>query len=87
MKNDITAIEDKATENISSQFGLHQVMNGPTHILQSSSSFIKLIFISQSNLIIESGIYLSLHPKPNRQIISGKFNMDILYPPPYFRDA
>ena len=87
MKNDITAIEDKATENISSQFSLHQVMNGPTHILQSSSSFIKLIFISQSNLIIESGVYLSLHPKPNHQIISGKFNLDILYPPPYFRDA
>ena len=33
-KNDM---EGKAIENISSQFGLHQIINEPTHILESSS--------------------------------------------------
>ena len=33
-KNDI---EGKAIENISSQFGLHQIINEPTHILESFS--------------------------------------------------
>ena len=45
-KNDITATEGKAIENISSQFGLHQMINEPTHILKSSSSSIDLIFTS-----------------------------------------
>ena len=56
-KNDITTTEGKAIENISSQFGLHQMINEPTHILKSSSSSIDLIFTSQPNLITESGVH------------------------------
>ena len=37
-KNDMTNTEGKAIENISSQFRLHQMINEPTHILESSSS-------------------------------------------------
>ena len=48
-KNDITTTEGKAIENISSQFGLHQMINEPTHILESSSSCNDLIFTSQPN--------------------------------------
>ena len=62
-KNDISTTEGKAIENISSQFGLHQMINEPTDILKSSSSCIDLIFTSQPNLITESGVYPSLHPK------------------------
>ena len=43
-ENGITTIEGKAIENISSQFGLHQVCNYPAYILKSSSSCIDLIF-------------------------------------------
>ena len=50
-KSDTTTTEGKAIENISSQFGLHQVINEPTHILESSSSCIDLIFTSKPNLI------------------------------------
>ena len=55
-KNDITTSEGKAIENIPSQFALHQVIHEPTHILESSSSCIDLIFTSQPNLITESGV-------------------------------
>ena len=37
-KNGMTTIEGKATENNSSQSGLHQVMNEPKHILEPSFS-------------------------------------------------
>ena len=37
-KNGMTTIEGKATENTSSQSGLHQVMNEPKHILEPSFS-------------------------------------------------
>ena len=85
-KNDITATEGKAIENISSQFGLHQMINEPTHILESSSSCIDLIFTSQPNLITESGVHPSLHPNSYHQIIFAKFKLEIHYPPPYLRD-
>ena len=86
-KNDITTTEGKVIENISSQFGLHQMINELTHVSVSSSSCIDLIFTSQPNLITESGVHPSLHPNSHHQIIFAKFNLKIHYPPPYFREV
>ena len=80
--NNITTTEGKAIENISSQFGLHQMINEPTHILESSSLCNDLILTSQPNLITESGVHPSLHPNSHHQIIFAKFNLEIHYPPP-----
>ena len=63
------------------------MINEPTHILESSSSCIDLIFTSQPNLITESGTHPSLHPNSHHQIILAKFNLEIHYPPPYFREV
>ena len=52
--------EGISIENITSQFGLHQIINEPTHILENSSSCIDLIFTSQPNLLVESGTQPSL---------------------------
>ena len=52
--------EGISVENITSQFGLHQIINEPTHILENSSSCIDLIFTSQPNLSVESGTQPSL---------------------------
>ena len=49
----ITLLKGKALENVTSQFGLHQVIKEPAHILNNFSSCIDLIFASQPNLIIE----------------------------------
>ena len=76
-KNDITTSEDKTIKSISLQFGLHQMINKPTHILETSSSCIDLIFTSQPNLITGSGVHPSLHPNPHHQIIFAKFNLEI----------
>ena len=38
--------EGNRTENVTSQFGLHQIINEPMHILPNSSSCINLIFTS-----------------------------------------
>ena len=40
---------------------MSQLIQEPTHILNSSSSCIDLIFISQPNLVMESGIHSPLH--------------------------
>ena len=44
---DKTSFEDNTIENVTSQLGLHQIINEPTHILPNSSSCIDLIFTSQ----------------------------------------
>ena len=86
-KNDITTSEGKVIKNISLQFTLLEVINEPTNILESSSSCTDLIFTSQPNLITESGVHQSLHPNSHHQIISAKFILEIIFPPPYFQDV
>ena len=74
---DITGKEDRKTEAVNSQNGLHQEINETIHILNSFSSCIDLIFNSQSNslscidlifnsqsnVLIESGIESYLQPR------------------------
>ena len=63
------------------------MINEPTHILESSSSCIDLIFTSQPNLVITSGVHPSLHPNSHRQVIFAKCNLATHYPPPHFCDV
>ena len=81
--HDKTRFEGGTIESITSQFGLHQLINEPTHLLENSSSCIDLIFTSQPNIVVESGVHPSLHPNCHLQIIFVKFNLKIYYPPPY----
>ena len=84
---DSTTSEGISIENITSQFGLHQIINEPIHILENSSSCIDLIFTSQPNLSVESGTQHSLHPNCHHQIIYTRFNLEVLYPSPYTREV
>ena len=84
---DQTSFEGNTIENITSQFGLHQLINEPTHLLQNSSLCIDLIFTSQPNSVVESGVHPSLHPNCHHQTIFAKFNLKIYYPPPYSREV
>ena len=64
-------------ENISSQLGLHQLINEPRHRLQNSSSRVDLIFTPQSNLVLEPGVSSSLHSSCYHQIVFAKFISNI----------
>ena len=72
---DKTIFERDAIENLTSQFGLHQVIKEQTLLIDTSSSCTDLIFTSQPNLIIESGVHLSLHSNCHHQIFSSTFNL------------
>ena len=56
-----TTSEGSNIDAITSQFGLQQIINEPTHIQGNSVPSINLIFFSQSNLLISSDIQSSLH--------------------------
>ena len=69
-KADITSlVEGSKVDAITSSYGLNQLIQEPTRILNSSSSCIDLIFTSQPNLVTESGIHSSLHSNCHHQIV------------------
>ena len=70
---------------LANSYDLNQLIQEPTHILNSSSSCIDLIFTLQPNLVMESGFHSSLHSNCHHQIVFAKFNLSIFYPPPYER--
>ena len=84
---DIAMIMPILRENVTSQAGLHQVIKEPTYILHHFSSCIDLMIASQPNLITESGVHPYLHPNCYHQLIYAKFNLQIYYPPQYYREV
>ena len=81
-KNDTTSHEDSMFDAVTSNYGLHQLNQEPTHILNSSFSCNDLIFTCQPNLVLESGNHSSLHQNCYHQVVFAKFNLSIFYPPP-----
>ena len=65
-------------EGITSQLGLQQLINDPTHLTRNSSSCIDFLFALQPNLVVESGVHSLLH-KFCHQSIYGKFNLEIFH--------
>ena len=78
---DVDNIEVTRPESMTSFYGLHQIINEPTHILPSLSSCIDLIFTNQPNMITDSGVHPSLQQNCHHQIIFAKVNMEIFYLP------
>ena len=81
---DTTTSEGSKIEAITSQFGLQQLINEPTHIQRQSVSCIYLIFSSQPNLVMST--HSSLHQNCQHQIFA-KFNLEFNCPPPYEREV
>ena len=84
--NDKPTTEGAKIEFATSQFVLHQIINEPTYVLENSSSCIDLIFTSQLNLVVDSGVHPSLHPNCHHQIVYAKLNLKIHFPPTYERE-
>ena len=82
---DKTTPEGAKLDNLTSQYGLTQLLKEPTHISDNYRSCIDLIFTSQPNLVVDFGIHPSLHENCHHQIVYSKFDLKIFYPPPYER--
>ena len=82
-----TTYEGTSIDNIMSQFGLEQLIQKPTHIIGARTFSIDLIFASQSNLVVESGVQSSLHQNCHHQIVFGRFILKVVYLLPYEREV
>ena len=74
-KADVTSLEGSKIDTITSSYGLNQLIQEPTHILNSLPSCTELIFTSHPNLVMESRIYISLHTNCYYHIVFAKFNL------------
>ena len=72
--NGWTSFERSELDFSTSQFGLLQMIKEPTHILKNSKSFMDLIFTSQKNMVIDSGVPVCLHLNCHHQVIYAKFD-------------
>ena len=86
-RNDSTDTEGSTIDILAPIFGFHQIIKEATHILNNSSSCIDLIFTSQPNSVTESGVHSSLYANCHHQITYVKFNLNVIYPPPYEREV
>ena len=82
----MSSYEGLKTDTIASQFGLQRVINKPTYLTSNSSSCIDLIFTSQPNLVMESGVHSSLHLNCHHEIVFAKIKLKGHYPLPYERE-
>ena len=64
-----------AVKNITAPFGVQQRIKQPTHISNTSSFCIDLIFTSQPNFMTDSGVHSLLHPNCHCQIDFAKLNL------------
>ena len=78
--NHVTSFESSQIEFLASQFAVSQVISEPTHILDNSKSCMDLIFTSQPNMIMNSGVHPSLHSSCHHQIIYAKFDLKFFLP-------
>ena len=78
-----TAYEGTRIDSITSQFRLEQLIHEPTHIIGERSSCIGLILAFQTNLVVELGAQSSLHQNYHHQIVFARFNLRLVFPPPY----
>ena len=79
-KGDKTTASGSKFEIMTFHYGLTQIINKPTHILEDSASCIDLVFTSQPNMVIDSGVHSSLHPNSHHQFLFAKFDLKIYYP-------
>ena len=79
---DIDSLQGISINDITSSYGLTQMISEPTHILPNSSSCIDLIFCNQSNMITNCGVIPSLHPNCHHQIIFANMDFNVCIPLP-----
>ena len=86
-RSDKSTIDVSRIDGLILNYGLQQLINEPTHRAGNSSSCIDLLFCSQRNLVMESGVHSSLHLNCHHQIIYAKFKLKVYYPPSYEREV
>ena len=83
LDQDNTSYKGSILHDLIAQYGLIQIIHEPKYIHESSISCTDLVFTSQENLVVNSGVHSSLYPNCHHQIVFCNFNLKIYCPLPY----
>ena len=84
-KNGCLTRDGTEIESLPCSYWLSQLIFDLTHIIQNSSSCMKLVLTNQLNFLINNGVHPSLHPYCHHRIVFWKLNLKIRYSPVYER--
>ena len=86
-KNDITNLEGQELDSLTLSAGYNQIIDKPTHVINTSMSCIDLIFCTNQSVISNHGVDVSIFDKCHHNIIYGKINIRVPLPPTYVREV
>ena len=77
---DKSSFEDSQLQLLTLKFSLSQIITEATHILEDSRSCMNLLFTSQPNIAMDSGVQTSLCAHCHHQVLFAKFDLKLFYP-------
>ena len=80
-KNDITNTPGQEIDSLTSSAGYAQIIDKPTHVSNNSMSCIDLMFCANKNVISNHGVDFTIFEKCYHNIIYGKINILVPFPP------
>ena len=86
-KNDITNLQGQELDSLTLSAGYNQIIDKPTHVINTSMSCIDLIFCTNQSVISNHGVDVSIFDKCHHNIIYGKINIRVPLPPTYVREV
>ena len=82
-KNDIINLQGQELDLLTLSAGYNQIIDKPTHVINTSMSCIDLIFCTNQSVISNHGVDVSIFDKCHHNIIYGKINIRVPLPPAY----
>ena len=86
-KNDITNLQGQELDSLTLSAGYNQIIDKPTHVINTSMSCIDLIFCTNQSVISNHGVDVSIFDNCHHNIIYGKINIRVPLPPTYVREV
>ena len=86
-KNDITNLQGQELDSLTLSAGYNQIIDKPTHVINTFMSSIDLIFCTNQSVISNHGVDVSIFDKCHHNIICGKINIRVPLPPTYVREV
>ena len=78
-KNDINNLQGQELDSLTLSAGYNQIIDKPTHVINTSMSCIDLIFCTNQSVISNHGVDVSIFDKCHHNIIYGKVNIRVPY--------
>ena len=86
-KNDITKLQGPELDSLTLSSGYDQIIDKPNRVINNSMSCIDLIFCTNQSAITNHGVDVSIFDKCHHNIIYGKINTRVPFPPTYVQEV